>query len=74
MNAPSPFVGRLATKYHAPVDVVERLVNEETALISAQARVTTFVPIFVSRRVEERLRARALVVTTDAKSAEATPA
>ncbi len=61
MNAPTPFVGQLATKYHAPVDVVERLIHEETAIISAQARVTTFVPIFVTRRVEERLRTRSFV-------------
>lgn len=39
--------------------MVERLLHEETKRITAQARVTTFVPIIAARRVEERLRNRA---------------
>ena len=65
MNASTPFAGQLATKYRAPVDLVERLIDEETAIITAQARVTTFVPIFITRRVEERLRTRAMAVPAD---------
>jgi Protein of unknown function (DUF3562) len=56
MNPSSLLVNRLASKYQAPVVFVERLMDEETETIAAEARVKTFVPIFVTRRVEERLR------------------
>ena len=56
MNASSPSVNLLAQKYQAPVALVERLIDEETEFLTAGARVNTFVPIFVRRRVEERLR------------------
>lgn len=56
MNIPSNIAAQLANKYGAPVESVERLMREETARITADARVTTFVPIFVARRVEEHLR------------------
>jgi hypothetical protein len=46
----------LANKYQAPLAMVERLIKEESDIAFAEARVKTFVPIFVTRRVEERLR------------------
>jgi hypothetical protein len=48
----------LASKYRAPIAMVERLIDEETERITAEARIQTFVPVFVARRVEERLRKR----------------
>ena len=59
MNMTSSSVDRLANKYQAPVALVARLIHEETEIITAEARVKTFVPIFVARRVEERLRMHA---------------
>jgi len=59
MDNTSHFVSELAKKYQAPVVMVERLIVEETMLVSREARISTFVPIFAARRVEERLRNRA---------------
>jgi Protein of unknown function (DUF3562) len=56
VNVSSPLAPVLAAKYQAPVAWVESLIDEETELVAAGARVKTFVPIFVTRRVEDRLR------------------
>ena len=58
MDNTSHFATELAKKYQAPLVVVERLIAEETTLVSREARISTFVPIFAARRVEERLRKR----------------
>ena len=60
MNTSSSSVNLLAKKYQAPVAFVERLIDEETEFITAEARVKAFVPIFITRRVEERLRTYAI--------------
>lgn len=59
MKSVSGSINLLAHKYRAPLAMVERLIDEETARISAEARVTSFVPIIAARRVEERLRSHA---------------
>lgn len=58
MNSPSHCANLLASKYQAPLAMVERLIDEETNRVMAEARVKTFVPLIVARRVEEHLRAR----------------
>jgi len=67
MKTTSLFPNVLANKYQAPLALVERLIEEETIIISAEARVKTFVPIFVTKRVEERLR----MLTADRQSVAA---
>lgn len=66
MKMTSPAVNLLANKYQAPIAMVEQLIHEETAIITAEARVTTYVPIFVTRRVEARLRTGAAARRTQA--------
>ena len=69
MKTTSPSINLLASKYQVPVAMVEQLIHEETAIIAAEARVKTFVPIFAPRRVEERLRTRANDSRTQADAA-----
>jgi hypothetical protein len=56
MPNPSNTAAVLASKHKLPVAVVEQVIREETATMSETARVRAFIPIFVERRVEERLR------------------
>lgn len=58
MNSQSHSAQLLANKYRASLAMVERLIDEETERITADALVKTFVPIIAARRVEERLRRR----------------
>lgn len=56
MERNSHMTCELAVRYQAPLATVERLMMEEAEMVSRDARVKNFVPIFVARRVEERLR------------------
>ena len=48
----------LAESCHVPQNEVMRLYEDEFAELSAEARVTSFVPIFAIRNIQEALRQR----------------
>ena len=66
MDKTTHLIPELASKYSIAANVVENLMREEEAAYSNQARVTNFIPIFVARRVEDRLRTRDYVHSSDA--------
>ena len=60
----------LAAEFHAPVDAVAALYEREWADLVRGARITTFLDIFVVRKVQDALRRR----DRDESTAPAAPA
>jgi hypothetical protein len=69
MNTSSHASSQLAQKYQVPQATIEQLIEEETAVMLERARFTSFVPILVARRVEERLRNGAFPTFPDQRQA-----
>lgn len=60
----------LAEKYQVPLDTVEQLFRAEIEDLTQKARVTTYVSIFATRRVEAQLmRAQSLTSSTMSRAA-----
>lgn len=49
-------IASLSEQHHLPADAVAEVYERELALISQDALITTYLPIFVTRRVSELLR------------------
>jgi hypothetical protein len=56
-------IASLSEQHHLPPDAVAAVYERELALISEDALITTYLPIFVTRRVSELLRTLAATAT-----------